>query len=30
MKLHLTTAANQNIVTGYGNDHIEVNKIRYK
>lgn len=29
MKLHLTTAANQNIVTGYGDDHIEVNQTRY-
>jgi len=29
MKLHLTTAAGQNIVTGYGDDHVLVNGARY-
>ena len=29
MKLHLTTAENNNLITGYGEDFIEINKIRY-
>lgn len=29
MKLHLTTAENNNLVTGYGEDFIEINKTRY-
>ena len=29
MKLHLTTAENNNLITGYGDDYIEVNRIRY-
>jgi uncharacterized protein len=30
MKLHLTTAAGQNMVTGYGADHVLVNGVRYE
>lgn len=29
MKLHLTTAENNNLITAYGTDYIEVNKQRY-
>jgi uncharacterized protein len=29
MKLHLTTAENSNLITGYGEDFIEINKKRY-
>ncbi len=29
MKLHLTTAQNQNLITGYGADFIEINKKRH-
>jgi uncharacterized protein len=29
MKLHLTTSENQNLITGYGENFIEVNKTRY-
>ncbi len=29
MKLHLTTAENNNLITGYGEDFIEINKKRY-
>lgn len=29
MKLHLTSAESNNLITGYGDDHIEVNKKRY-
>lgn len=29
MKLHLTTAENQNLITGYSEDFIEINKKRY-
>lgn len=29
MKLHLTTAQNDNLITGYGADFIEINKKRY-
>lgn len=29
MKLHLTTAENQHLITGYGEDFIEINQIRY-
>lgn len=29
MKLHLTTAENQNLVTGYSTDFIEINKTRH-
>ena len=29
MKLHLTTAQNQNLITGYGADFIEINKKKY-
>jgi len=29
MKLHLTTAENNYLITGYGLDFIEINKIRY-
>ncbi|MEK9824806.1 MAG: Mth938-like domain-containing protein [Methylotenera sp.] len=29
MKLHLTTAENNNLITAYGEDYIEVNRIRY-
>lgn len=29
MKLHLTTAENQHLITGYGNAYIEVNKQKY-
>ncbi|MEW5942578.1 MAG: Mth938-like domain-containing protein [Pseudomonadota bacterium] len=30
MKLHLTTATNQNIITGYGNDHVMINRERHE
>ena len=30
MKLHLTTAIGQNMVTGYGDDHVQVNGARYE
>jgi uncharacterized protein len=30
MKLHLTTASGQNLFTGYGDDHVLVNKQRYE
>ena len=30
MKLHLTTAEGNYLITGYGEDWIEVNKIRYR
>ena len=29
MKLHLTTAENNNLITAYGSDYIEINKQRY-
>lgn len=29
MKLHLTTAENHHLITGYGPDYIEINKQRY-
>jgi len=29
MKLHLTTAENNNLITGYGESYIEINKQRY-
>jgi len=29
MKLHLTTAENNNLITAHGDDYIEVNKLRY-
>ena len=29
MKLHLTTAQNQNLITGYGADFIEINQQRH-
>ena len=29
MKLHLTTAENNNLITGYGQAYIEINKKRY-
>jgi uncharacterized protein len=29
MKLHLTTAQNQNLITGYGTDFIEINRKKY-
>ncbi len=29
MKLHLTTAENNNLITGYGENFIEINKKRY-
>ena len=29
MKLHLTTAQNQNLITGYGVDFIEINRKKY-
>lgn len=29
MKLHLTTAEKQNLITGYGDDYIEINRQRY-
>lgn len=29
MKLHLTTAENNNLITAYADDYIEVNKLRY-
>lgn len=29
MKLHLTTAENNNLITAYGDDYIEVNRIRH-
>lgn len=29
MKLHLTTAENNNLITAYGTDYIEINKQRY-
>jgi len=29
MKLHLTTAENNNLITAYGEDYIEINKQRY-
>lgn len=29
MKLHLTTAENNNLITGYGEDFIEINKYRH-
>lgn len=29
MKLHLTTAENNNLITGYSEDFIEINKKRY-
>lgn len=29
MKLHLTTAENNNLITAYGIDYIEINKQRY-
>lgn len=29
MKLHLTTAENHNLITGYGEDFVEINKKRY-
>lgn len=29
MKLHLTTAENDNLITAYGEDYIEINKQRY-
>lgn len=29
MKLHLTTAQNQNLITGYGADFIEINRKKY-
>lgn len=29
MKLHLTTAENNNLITAYGDDYIEVNRVRY-
>ena len=29
MKLHLTTAENNNLITAYGADYIEINKQRY-
>ena len=30
MKLHLTTAENNNLITGYSEDFIEINKRRYQ
>lgn len=30
MKLHLTTAEKQNLITGYGDDFIEINRQRYQ
>ena len=30
MKLHLTTAENNHLITGYGEDFIEINKKRYE
>jgi uncharacterized protein len=30
MKLHLTTAENNNLITAYGADYIEINKKRYE
>lgn len=30
MKLHLTTAENNNLITGYGEDFIEINKRKYQ
>ena len=30
MKLHLTTAENNNLITGYGENFIEINKRRYQ
>ncbi|OYY81771.1 MAG: hypothetical protein B7Y34_03735, partial [Methylophilales bacterium 16-45-9] len=29
MKLHLTTAENNNLITAYGDDYIAINKQRY-
>lgn len=29
MKLHLTTAENNNLITAYADDYIEVNRVRY-
>jgi uncharacterized protein len=29
MKLHLTTAENQHLITGYGVGYVEVNRLRY-
>ena len=29
MKLHLTTAENNNLITGYGADFVEINRQRY-
>jgi uncharacterized protein len=29
MKLHLTTAENQHLITGYGDSFVEINKRRY-
>jgi uncharacterized protein len=29
MKLHLTTAENQHLITGYGDGFVEINKINY-
>jgi len=29
MKLHLTTSDNQNLITGYGENFIEINKTKY-
>jgi uncharacterized protein len=29
MKLHLTTAENQHLITGYGDSFVEINKQRY-
>lgn len=29
MKLHLTTAENNNLITAYSDEYIEINKLRY-
>lgn len=29
MKLHLAQKSNQNLITGYGSDHVLINKVRY-
>lgn len=29
MKLHLTTAENNHLITGYGDDFVEINKVRH-
>lgn len=29
MKLHLAQKSNQNLITGYGPDHVLINKVRY-